>query len=402
MAQLFWGKVFYKDFFAGYLREEPGNSFIFTYDPSYIEMGNPAISHGLPVQKDPHICQNALHPFFDNLISEGWLYNAQARLLGKRNVKPFELLLAFGFDCAGAVSVLDPEPYNLTKALMHEGDPKERSLFSTRTSISGVQPKLGIIEENGLFRPVKIGELSTHIAKFATPNHLEFIENEYLTTCAFQALLPDQEVVQLKIDKVKGIDEQALIIKRFDRQAGERIHFEEFSQLLRINPNAKYDGAYQDMADFIIREKGCMPVQNYALYHRILAGLLLGNTDMHFKNFAMFHTPEGFRFTPSYDQLAVSYYDYKTIALKIAGASNLPIGNLKPRSVIRLGEEFKLSRAAINMAVENMRRNLHAAKEAITEAQVGSEKLKNGLIEIMEKRWNGSFDLIGKILLSKQ
>ncbi len=59
---------------------------------------------------------------------------------------------------------------------------------------------------------------------------------------------------------------------------------------------------------------------------------------MHFKNFAMLHTKQGLRFTPSYDQVAASLYKYKTVALSIAGASNLPISNLKPANIIRLGE----------------------------------------------------------------
>jgi len=48
-----------------------------------------------------------------------------------------------------------------------------------------------------------------------------------------------------------------------------------------------------EMADFIQTTPGCLAAEKYRLYARILAGLLLGNTDMHFKNFAMFHTPPG-------------------------------------------------------------------------------------------------------------
>lgn len=36
MASLLWGKVYYNDLFAGYLREEPGDRIVFTYDDSYI------------------------------------------------------------------------------------------------------------------------------------------------------------------------------------------------------------------------------------------------------------------------------------------------------------------------------------------------------------------------------
>ena len=161
-------------------------------------------------------------------------------------------------------------------------------------------------------------------------------------------------------------------------------------------------GAHKDMAKFILETDGCLPTQAYLLYRRILVGLLLGNTDMHFKNFAMLHTPQGLRFTPSYDQVAASLYKYKTVALSISDASDLPIGNLKPANMIRLGEEFSLSLAAINMAVEGLHKNLGAAKQAISDAEFGSDNLKNNLIKLMDKRWNGTFTLIGQTLLKKR
>ncbi len=402
MANLLWGKVYFNDMFAGFLREEPGDRITFTYDDSYISAENPAIAHTLPVREAPHISNNSLHPFFDNLVSEGWLEHAQSRLLGKREVKRFELLLAFGFDCAGAVSVIDPEPSKLTQAMLDIDDPKEMAVLTSRASLSGVQPKLTVIEENGIFRPTRIDELSTYIAKFPSANHPDLIENEYLTSQAFKALLPDDDIVELNIGEIKGLDDPALLIKRFDRSNDGRIHFEEFNQLLDRRSNAKYTGAHKDMAEFILQTDGCLPTQAYMLYRRILAGLLLGNTDMHFKNFAMIHTPQGLRFTPSYDQVAASLYQYKTVALSIAGASDLPIGNLKPANMIRLGEEFGLSPAAINMAVDGLIKNFDMAKQAISDAEFGSDNLKNNLIKLMEKRWNGTFALIGKTLSARQ
>lgn len=68
----------------------------------------------------------------------------------------------------------------------------------------------------------------------------------------------------------------------------------------------------------------CLPAEIYRLYLRILAGLLLGNTDMHLKNFAMFCTDAGLRLSPAYDAISASLYGYKTIALSIDGAANLP------------------------------------------------------------------------------
>ncbi len=402
MASLLWGKVYYHDLFVGFIREEPGDSISFNYDASYIEGGYPAIAHTLPVRSKPYISNYGLHPFFDNLVSEGWLEQLQSRLLGRRIISRLELLLAFGFDCAGAVSIYDPKPSDLSNSMLDMSNPKELAVLTNRASLSGVQPKLAVIEENGIYRPTRMDELSTHIAKFPTPTHSDLIENEYLTTVAVKALLPKDEIVQLTIDEVVGLDEPALLIKRFDRNSEGRLHFEEYNQLLNRPSQTKYDGAYKDMAKFLLETNGCLPTQVYILYRRILAGLLMGNTDMHLKNFAMFHSKDGLRLTPSYDQIAASLYDYKTLALTIASSKDHPIGDLKSRHLVLLGKEFGLSPAVINMAVMELAKNREVTKDTINEAPFGSKKLKDKLIKLMDKRWNGTFSLIGKALYKKQ
>lgn len=398
VANLLWGKVYYKNFFAGFIREEPGERVTFTYDSSYIQGSHPQIAHTLPIRIEPHISNNGLHPFFDNLVSEGWLEQAQSRLLGQREISRFELLLAFGFDCAGAVSIIDPEPSDLSEAMLDMSDPKEMAVLTSRASLSGVQPKLAVIEENGIFRPARIDELSTHIAKFPSTGHPDLVENEYLTTLAFKALLPDDEIVQLSIKNIEGLDEPALLIKRFDRVSEVHLHFEEFNQLLGRRSRMKYDGAHKDMASFILETDGCLPIQAYLLYRRILTGLLLGNTDMHLKNFAMFHTEGGLRLTPGYDQVAASLYNYKTLALAIANSKDHPIGALKGRHLVLLGKEFGLSPAAMNMAVEGLAKNIEVAKDAINEATLGSADFKDNLIKLIEKRWNRTFSQIQNLL----
>ncbi len=402
MAHLLWGKVFYKKYFAGYLREEPGENVSFTYHESYLDANHPAISYTLPLRHEPYISVSGLHPFFDNLVAEGWMEEAQIRMLGKRTPSRFELLLAFGHDCAGAVSVIDPEPVGLSQNLLNIEDPKEMAILTSKASLSGVQPKLFLIKENNILRPTKTNEISTHIAKFSSRNHDDLVLNEYLTTLAFKALLPDDPVVDLYIGEIKGFDEQALIIKRFDRMDGECIHFEEFNQLLGYKSRNKYDGDHNAMANLIRQSKTCLPLEVYKLYLRILAGLLLGNTDMHFKNFAMFHTAQGLRLTPSYDQISAAIYQYKTVALAISGASNLKISNLKPTHLIRMAQDFELKPAAINMAVNQLAKNIEAAKQAITDAPTGDVIIKKQIIDMIGKRWNATFSLIGQNLSKKQ
>jgi len=403
MAALLMGKVYYNEHFAGYLREEPGDRTSFTYDDHYLNITLPPISHTLPLRSEPFTTQAGLHPFFDNLAAEGWLEGAQTRFLGKRQATRFELLLTFGQDCAGAVSVVDPEPTKLVQTLANNLDPIEMAVMSNRASLSGVQPKLPVVERDGKFYPTKMGEVSTHIAKFPSREHDDLVMIEYYTMHAYSAVLLTDSIVDLWIGEVEGFPEQALIIKRFDREVGgKRIHFEEFNQLLGHPSRAKYDGAYKDMADFIWETKECLPAEVYRLYLRILAGLLLGNTDMHLKNFAMLHTSDGLRLTPSYDQVAAAIYpSYKTVALAIGDAHNLEIGTLKPRNIITLGKEFRLPSGAIKMAYEHLLKSRDLAKDTIEAARFLTPVTKNQIIKMMERRWNGTFALIGQTLSTK-
>ena len=208
----------------------------------------------------------------------------------------------------------------------------------------------------------------------------------------------------MHIGSLPDIADEALIIKRFDREAdGRKIHFEEFNQLLNLPSEAKYDGSYEDMASFITNKPDCIPIDAERLFRRILASLLLGSTDAHLKNFAMFHTDEGLRLTPGYDVVAGSYYkDYQTIALQLAGAENLKIGELQAKHVVGLGQGFGLPERAIQLAIKDLEGGLEKTKDAVNEADAGSAALRDAIINIMEKRWNGTFALIGNLLSKRR
>ena len=167
MATNLWGNVYYRDTFAGILSEEAGGRCVFTYDESYLKSSLPAISYTLPLRPEPHLSEYGLHSFFDNLCAEGWLKDVQARALGLRRDDRFPLLLAFGTDLAGAVSIIDPDPAG--DIIIDHNDPDNIAALSARASLSGVQPKLGAIKEGRVFRPVRQGERATYIAKLPSP-----------------------------------------------------------------------------------------------------------------------------------------------------------------------------------------------------------------------------------------
>ncbi len=405
MAAALWGKVYYNDFYAGELRQEPGGRCVFTYDATYLDAKYPAIAFTLPRQTTPHICEAGLHPFFDNLVAEGWLRNAQARALKTDPSNRFALLLAFGHDCAGAVSVADPAP--VKEPVIDIDDPAAVAALVSRGSLSGVQTKLLAVKDGRDFRPARHNETSTHIAKLPSGALRDLVENEFLTNHACRALLPDDQLVEVVIAPLKGINDKALIVRRFDRlRSGTRIHFEEFNQLLgRRSGDDKYDAAYEDMASFILKTPGCTPVDAWRLYQRILTCLLTGNTDAHLKNFAMLHTADGLRLTPAYDLVAAALYpEYQTIALAIGGAANLTLDRIRPKHLTALGKACGLTPDVISETVRDLDKRRKSAEEAVIAAAKKNDvdALGKDILDLMERRWNGSFSLIGQYLSTKR
>lgn len=405
MAAALWGKVYYNDLYAGELRQEPGGRCLFTYDATYLEAKHPAIAFTLPRQAAPHVCEAGLHPFFDNLVAEGWLRNAQARALGIDPGNRFSLLLAFGHDCAGAVSVLDPAP--VKEPTIEIDDPAMAAALVSRGSLSGVQPKLLAVKDGNHFRPARRDETSTYIAKLPSGALRDIVENEFLVLHACRALVPEDKTVEAVIAPLKGINDKALLVQRFDRRSsGTKIHFEEFNQLLgHRSGDDKYNASYEDMASFIIKTPGCTPVDAWRLYQRILTCILTGNTDAHLKNFAMLHTADGLRLTPAYDLVAAALYpEYRTFALSIGGAANLSLDRIKPKHLVTLGNACGLTVEVIGETVRTLDQRRKATEKAVAEAakEAGAEQLGKDILELMERRWNGTFSSIGQYLSKKQ
>jgi serine/threonine-protein kinase HipA len=204
---------------------------------------------------------------FDNLVAEGWLRNAQARALGVNRENRFAMLLAFGRDCAGAVSIVDPEPVKNIK--LDANDPEPFAALASRASLSGIQPKLLVIKQGRGYRPASAGDISTHIAKLPSGQLPSIIEIEWFSTEAARALIPGEPVVDLEIVPLGKVAPKALMIRRFDRTpSGRKLHFEEFNQLFGHPSDDKYDDSYEQMAEFIRTTPSCIPVEAERLFQR--------------------------------------------------------------------------------------------------------------------------------------
>ncbi len=85
---------------------EAGREITFRYDPEWL--ANPKavpVSLTLPLVQAPYVT-DGLHPFFENLLPEGWLLELTTTSLKISKDDAFGLLIATCFDCIGAVEIL--------------------------------------------------------------------------------------------------------------------------------------------------------------------------------------------------------------------------------------------------------------------------------------------------------
>ncbi len=413
-------KVYLNNVLIGRLYKSKSNSYLFMYHENYLNQKCcKEISVNLPLQIEPIESKSGLlHSFFDNLASEGWLGEKQANIISINTNDKFNLLAHFGNDLAGGVHIKNDDEADVAKLNIAFDIPINltTNIYSveSKSTISGIQKKLFAIQTiQGEFKIVsKEDGLSTHIAKCSSYEYPELIELEYLSTLAFKRLLPDDIVCEMDIVYFNEINENVLLIKRFDRLITKkstiiRKHFEEFNQLLNLCTSQKYDSSYDSMAKFMYKNKErCEQIQIVKLFKRILACFLIGNTDAHLKNFAMFHEDNGkLVLTPAYDLVASSSYErFREIALEINGIKNKEIQKLKPKHIVNFGMNqngFNLDKIDILKIVKSFRINKNFLLNDIQNCKYGSNQLKKKLQDLIEKRWNGTFSGIEHYLQKK-
>ncbi len=86
--------------------EETREGSAFRYDAAWLGDPNAVpVSLTLPLRSEPYESRG-LHPFFENLLPEGWLLEMATAKLKIPKDDAFGLLLATCADCVGAVEVM--------------------------------------------------------------------------------------------------------------------------------------------------------------------------------------------------------------------------------------------------------------------------------------------------------
>jgi serine/threonine-protein kinase HipA len=277
-----------------------------------------------------------LPPFFSNLLPEGHLREYLAAKAGVKPEREFFLLAILGSDLAGAVTVrpLDREGHNVTQDSADEDrDDERRRRDVLRFSLAGVQLKFSAVREahGGLTIPAH-GVGGSWIVKLPSSRFPAVPENEFVMLALARAagihvppnrLVPVADVQGLPPD-VARLHGSALAIERFDREGTRRIHMEDFAQVFGLFPDDKYERrSYANIAAVLWAETG--DVGTYEFVRRLVFSVLIGNADMHLKNWSLLY-PDGRTpvLSPAYDFVAtLPYIRADSLALTFGGSRGL-------------------------------------------------------------------------------
>lgn len=254
--------------------------------------------------------KGGLPPWFGNLVLEGRL----RELLGlgpPGDSADFGFLAAVGNDLLGAVTLHPVD--GAERSPEQDGAPLVRSATGRlRFSLGGMQLKHSVrVRDGKLVAPVH-GEVGYYIAKFPDDRLPGVPEVEHAImswgsaaglTVAETRLVGSSEIGDLPGIGVMGA-ERALLVKRFDRRDGQRVHAEEFAQVFGI-PGQPADARYQSRGWrhqlFLVHAVSPADVAEYL--GRYLFTLASGNEDAHNKNWALYYPDGRPRLAPAYDLL---------------------------------------------------------------------------------------------------
>lgn len=255
--------------------------------------------------------------WFAEILPEGDQYDYLLTQGGVRRGDVPAFLARYGRDIAGALQMWDlddpTEPRTPSLRLLSDtqirellDDPVSAPLGNAtglgRTSLGGVQPKILLTRTSEGWAQALGGEPTTHILKpqLVGDKATVIYDEEYGSRVARALGVAD---FTTRVDEFAG--RAALVIERYDRVDGDRIHQEDFNQALGASGNQKY----QELGGVVSLRRVAAVLQRNApasdlrrLAEMVVLATAIGNLDLHTKNLSLLHPIDGdVHLAPAYD-----------------------------------------------------------------------------------------------------
>lgn len=180
-----------------------------------------------------------------------------------------------------------------------EEQQQEAVARASKMSIQGLQPKLicRLNVQQGAFEIVDVG--GEYILK-PQSNYPEVPQNEDLSMRLAASIGIEIPLHGLLYSKDKSL---TYFIKRFDREGRRKVVVEDFAQLSGKSRDTKYDSSMEQVVSIIDRHCTFPLVEKVKLFRLTLFNYLIGNEDMHLKNFSLIAREGKHELSPGYDLL---------------------------------------------------------------------------------------------------
>ncbi len=141
-------------------------------------------------------------------------------------------------------------------------------------------------------------------------------------------------------------DEYVYITKRIDRVNNQKIPMEDFCQLSLSQTEYKYNGSYEKCyTNVISKYSDYQTIDKISFFKIILFSYIIGNTDMHLKNFSLYKIDDKYRLTPAYDLVPVMMvFNQTEMALTLNGKRK----NLTKNDFIKFGLYMNIEKRIID------------------------------------------------------
>lgn len=284
--------------------------------------------------------------------------------------------------------------FGTTKLPEIEIDDKTLNLLATETTnkgftVPGVQKKLSLhlVSDSRKPRLTLVNYPTGYILK---PQVAEF-----------EALPESEQLIMTMADMagistvphalIKGNAGLAYITKRVDRNLTddkiEMLAMEDFCQLdLRLTED-KYRGSYERCAKIIKQYSSRVGIDMAEFYIRLVFCFIVGNSDMHLKNFSLIETAEGsgeYVLSPAYDLLPVNANmpaDKEQFALAMNGKKM----NIRKGDFLKFADTCGIARQTAEKLIENLVK-LTPKWITMCEKSLLTDKLKDRLKKIITER----------------
>lgn len=283
------------------------------------------------------------------------------------------------------LSLLSPLLSNLQPLLLTAQEQRSEAIARAgKMSIQGVQPKLSAILNKKEERFEIVDSKGTYILKTPSALYPEVPENEALTMSLAATIGLEVPIHGL----IYSIDSSmTYFVKRFDRlPRGKKLAVEDFAQLSGLSRDTKYESSMENIINIIMRYCTYPKIECMKLFKLVVFNFLVGNEDMHLKNYSLITRQNKTTLSPAYDLLNTTIAlgsPVEEIALPLKGRKNhLTRQNLFDYFA---KERLGLNQKIIDDVVNEIREKLPLWKDMIKQSFL-SEKMQKKYLALLNDR----------------